>query len=112
MVLDQQAGVAHRRLGARHGHSAVDSGTAGPRRDRVSVVDIGLLNPTHILVVALVVLVVFGPRRLPELGRSLGRGMREFRDSISGDQDHLAASQPPPDQRGEDIVGHQGEPQR
>ena len=38
----------------------------------------------EILILLLVVLLVFGPKRLPEMGRSLGRGMREFKDSISG----------------------------
>ncbi|MGZ8694229.1 MAG: Sec-independent protein translocase subunit TatA/TatB [Gaiellaceae bacterium] len=37
-----------------------------------------------LVVILLVLLVVFGPKRLPELGRSLGRGMREFKDSVSG----------------------------
>lgn len=37
------------------------------------------------LVIILVLLLVFGPKRLPEMGRSLGRGMREFKDSITGD---------------------------
>ena len=38
----------------------------------------------EILILLLVVLLVFGPKRLPEMGRSLGKGMREFKDSISG----------------------------
>ena len=42
----------------------------------------------------LVVLLVFGPKRLPEMGRSLGKGMREFKDSISGKDD--AGELPPP----------------
>jgi sec-independent protein translocase protein TatA len=42
-----------------------------------------------LVLILLVLLVVFGPKRLPELGRSLGRGMREFKDSVSGDHnDH------------------------
>jgi len=41
----------------------------------------------EILLVLLVVLLVFGPKRLPEMGRSLGRGMREFKDSITGNDD-------------------------
>jgi sec-independent protein translocase protein TatA len=41
----------------------------------------------EILILLLVVLLVFGPKRLPEMGRSLGRGMREFKDSISGRDD-------------------------
>ena len=39
----------------------------------------------EILVVLGIALLIFGPKRLPELGRSLGRGMREFRQSISGE---------------------------
>jgi sec-independent protein translocase protein TatA len=38
----------------------------------------------EILILLLVILLVFGPKRLPEMGRSLGRGMREFKESISG----------------------------
>ncbi len=36
-------------------------------------------------IVLVIALVIFGPKRLPELGKSLGRGMREFKESISGD---------------------------
>ena len=42
---------------------------------------------TGLVVLLIVALLVFGPKRLPEIGRSLGRGMREFKDSISGDKD-------------------------
>jgi sec-independent protein translocase protein TatA len=38
----------------------------------------------EILLLLLVILLVFGPKRLPEMGRSLGRGMREFKDSVTG----------------------------
>ena len=41
----------------------------------------------EVFVVLLIVLLVFGPKRLPEMGRSLGRGMREFKDSITGRDD-------------------------
>ena len=41
----------------------------------------------EIIIVLVIALVVFGPKRLPELGRSLGNGMREFKDSISGNND-------------------------
>ena|SRR5213595_4099136 len=44
----------------------------------------GLDNPLHIAVLVVILLLVFGAKRLPELGRSLGSGMREFKDSITG----------------------------
>jgi sec-independent protein translocase protein TatA len=54
----------------------------------------GLFSPWHIAILVLVILLVFGPKRLPEMGRSLGRGMREFKDSISGSADAEDASLP------------------
>jgi sec-independent protein translocase protein TatA len=45
------------------------------------------VGPLEIAVVLIIVLIIFGPKRLPELGRSMGRGIREFRSSISGDKD-------------------------
>jgi sec-independent protein translocase protein TatA len=46
-------------------------------------------NPTADLLVVLVIVLLFlGPKRLPTLGRSLGQGMREFKDSITGDSKH------------------------
>ena len=51
----------------------------------------------EMLIVLVVLLLLFGARRLPEMGRSLGRGMREFKDSISGkdrDDDDIAAELP------------------
>jgi sec-independent protein translocase protein TatA len=43
------------------------------------------VGPLELAIVLIIALVVFGPKRLPELGRSLGRGIREFRGSVSGD---------------------------
>jgi sec-independent protein translocase protein TatA len=44
-------------------------------------------NPTTDLIIVLVIiLLIFGPKRLPGLGRSIGQGMREFKDSITGDK--------------------------
>jgi sec-independent protein translocase protein TatA len=47
----------------------------------------GNIGPLEIAVVLIIVLIIFGPKRLPELGRSMGRGIREFRHSIGGDKD-------------------------
>ncbi len=49
----------------------------------------GLENPLHIAIILLVVLLVFGAKRLPEMGKSLGSGLRGFKDSLSG-EDHVA----------------------
>ena len=42
------------------------------------------IGPTELIIVLVIVLVIFGPKRLPGLGRQLGAGMREFWDSITG----------------------------
>lgn len=46
------------------------------------------IGPLELAIVLIIALVVFGPKRLPELGRSLGKGIREFRGSVSGEADH------------------------
>ena len=63
----------------------------------------GLENPVHILLLLLVVTLLFGAKRLPELGRSLGEGMRGCRDSLRGEAAptaELAAPQAPHDGAG------------
>lgn len=47
----------------------------------------GNIGLPEIAIVLVIALLVFGPKRLPELGQSLGRGIREFKGSISGDND-------------------------
>jgi sec-independent protein translocase protein TatA len=62
---------------------------------------LGNIGPLEIIIVLIIALVVFGPKRLPELGSSLGRGIREFRSTVTGekgddeDEDAKAISQPP-----------------
>lgn len=45
----------------------------------------GSIGPLEIGIVLIVALLVFGPKRLPELGRGVGKGMREFKDSVTGE---------------------------
>jgi sec-independent protein translocase protein TatA len=52
----------------------------------------GLENPVHLLFIGVVALLVLGPRRLPELARALGKGIREFREAMSVESN--APSQP------------------
>jgi sec-independent protein translocase protein TatA len=47
----------------------------------------GIENPVHLLFIAAVALVVLGPRRLPDLAKALGHGIREFRESMSAGED-------------------------
>ena len=42
------------------------------------------VSPIQLIIVLIIALVVLGPKRLPEVGRSLGKGIREFKDSVSG----------------------------
>jgi sec-independent protein translocase protein TatA len=45
----------------------------------------GNIGPAELIVVLVIALLVIGPKRLPEVGKSLGKGMREFKDSLSGE---------------------------
>jgi sec-independent protein translocase protein TatA len=60
----------------------------------------GLFSPLHIVILLLVALLLFGAKRLPEIGRSLGTGMREFKDSVQGinepAKNEASASELPP----------------
>ena len=57
----------------------------------------GWIGPWEILILLVVILLVFGPKRLPEMGRSLGKGMREFKNSITGkEEDETPAELPAP----------------
>jgi sec-independent protein translocase protein TatA len=49
-----------------------------------------LLTPSHIAVLLVVLLLIFGPKRLPATGRALGHGMREFKEAITGHQSRSA----------------------
>jgi sec-independent protein translocase protein TatA len=54
------------------------------------------IGPMELIAVLVVALLIFGPKRLPDLGRSLGRGMREFKESVTGaDRDELANADAP-----------------
>lgn len=52
----------------------------------------GLSNPLHIAVLALIIVLIFGARRLPELGRSLGTGIKEFKGSLDASHETPAAA--------------------
>jgi sec-independent protein translocase protein TatA len=56
----------------------------------------GWVSPWELFILLGFVLLLFGPKRLPEMGRSLGKGMREFKDSISGKDDKDEPAELPP----------------
>jgi sec-independent protein translocase protein TatA len=53
----------------------------------------GLESPMHLLVVLIIAMLVFGPKKLPELGNSLGKGIRGFKDSLEGKDDAPAKTE-------------------
>ena len=53
----------------------------------------GWIGFPELIVLLLVLLLIFGPKRLPEMGRSLGKGMREFKDSVTGKDNNEPESQ-------------------
>ena len=65
------------------------------------------IGPTELIIVLLIVLVVFGPKKLPGLGRSLGSSMREFKDSITGKDDDKSISAADDDQDDEPASAEQ-----
>ena len=67
---------------------------------------VGLDNPIHIAFLLILLLLVFGAKRLPEMGRSLGDGMRGFKDAIGGESSHPTplTTQPTP------LTAHQPQP--
>jgi sec-independent protein translocase protein TatA len=70
----------------------------------------GLDNPLHIAFLVVILLLVFGAKRLPEIGRSLGSGMREFKSSVTG-EDHAHQTLPPAQQTpAQQPQQHQQEP--
>jgi sec-independent protein translocase protein TatA len=56
----------------------------------------GNIGPWELIIVLVIVLVIFGPKRLPGLGRQLGKGMREFKDSITGNDSDKDAEEERP----------------
>jgi sec-independent protein translocase protein TatA len=53
----------------------------------------GFIGVPELLLLGLMALLLFGPKRLPEMGRGLGNGLREFKSSISGDSDRAPTAQ-------------------
>ena len=71
------------------------------------------IGPLELVILLLIVLVVFGPKRLPGLGRQLGTGMREFKDSITGkgSKEDDGGDERPPADRSEAIEPARAEPE-
>jgi len=75
------------------------------------------IGPLELGIILLIILIVFGPKRLPGLGRQLGSGMREFKDSITGkdkdddDEDRDAFGTPAERSRRAELDASAGEPE-
>jgi sec-independent protein translocase protein TatA len=74
------------RRASREGNSRKDGGIVTPMPFGISI--------PELLILLLVLLLVFGAKRLPEMGRSLGKGMREFKDSVTGVEESVTNPTP------------------
>jgi sec-independent protein translocase protein TatA len=54
----------------------------------------GLFQPMHLLVILIVALLIFGPKKLPELGKGLGDGIRSFKDAMNSSHDDAKKAEP------------------
>ncbi|HEV2419539.1 MAG TPA: twin-arginine translocase TatA/TatE family subunit [Terriglobia bacterium] len=54
----------------------------------------GLFSPIHLIFILAIVLIIFGPGKLPDLGRGMGKGIREFKEAIRGDAKPAAPKEP------------------
>jgi sec-independent protein translocase protein TatA len=84
------------------------AGLPNPTQEETTIV--GLDNPIHIAFLLILLLLVFGAKRLPEMGRSLGDGMRGFKDAISGESSHAAARPAAREVAQPTLVAQQHEP--
>jgi sec-independent protein translocase protein TatA len=55
----------------------------------------GLFSPSHIVLILVAALVIFGPKRLPDIGKSLGKGIKEFKGAMSHIADDVETTPPP-----------------
>ena len=67
----------------------------------------GILQPTHLIILLVVALLFLGPKRLPEAGRALGEGLKEFKSSIGGSHGHDPQIAAGPDATHEDTARHE-----
>jgi len=61
----------------------------------------GLLQPAHLVLIFLIALLIFGPKKIPDLGKSLGKSIREFKKAIASDDDGAVSSAQIPDKKDE-----------
>jgi sec-independent protein translocase protein TatA len=64
----------------------------------------GWVSIPEIILLLVVILLIFGPKRVPEIGRSLGKGMREFKNSITGKDEPEQGTELPPPSREQDTT--------
>lgn len=63
-----------------------------------------LFTPTHLIIVLVIALLIFGPRKLPELGKGLGDGLRQFKEGIKGTPEEPKQQEVPPTKPADPIV--------
>lgn len=61
----------------------------------------GLLQPMHLIVILIIVLILFGPGKLPQIGEGIGKSIREFKKALSGEDKNTIGNEPAVDKRAE-----------
>lgn len=64
----------------------------------------GFLQPTHLLLILIVVLIIFGPGKLPDVGKALGKSIREFKSATSGDNADKAKTEPEKEEKDNEVA--------
>lgn len=70
----------------------------------------GLLAPSHLIILLLIIVLLFGAKRLPELGRSLGQGIKEFKEGLNSKEESEENKKPPEAIEGQREARAQEEP--
>jgi sec-independent protein translocase protein TatA len=75
------------------GRPSLSQATVDLAATKDSILFTSILQPSHLIIILVIALLILGPKRLPDAGRALGQGLKEFRSSVSGAHDEASAQE-------------------